>query len=163
MLVGDPGSFAGGTVGVDLELVEPRSAGFVADFLTTAEQRYVASRGACGEHGWDLASNLLWSAKEAVLKVQRVGLRVDTRTVEVCIDHRASPDGWAALTATGANGTAYPGWWRRDGLLPAHRRLPGAPAAAAAHAQQRGPGLRRPDPFLGGQPTRPGGIEWGIE
>jgi 4'-phosphopantetheinyl transferase len=31
-------------VGCDLELVEPRSPGFVRDFLTEAEQRYVAAR-----------------------------------------------------------------------------------------------------------------------
>ncbi|MGB8381215.1 MAG: 4'-phosphopantetheinyl transferase superfamily protein [Dermatophilaceae bacterium] len=142
VLVGEPGSFRSGTIGVDLELVEPRSAGFVADFLTPVEQSYVASRGACGEPGWDVAANLLWSAKEAVLKVQRVGLRADTRTVEVWVDHRAGPDGWAALTATGADGTAYPGWWRRDGrflLTIAHREpqqppwpLPGSEDLATA-------------------------------
>ncbi|MGV1029061.1 MAG: 4'-phosphopantetheinyl transferase family protein [Dermatophilaceae bacterium] len=115
VLVGEPGSFHTGTLGVDLELVEPRSAGFVSDFLTSAEQGYVRSCGHQGQPAWDVAANLLWSAKEAVLKVQRVGLRADTRTVEVAVDHDVRPDGWAALRATGADGTAYPGWWRRDG------------------------------------------------
>lgn len=115
VLVGEPGSAAGGTIGVDLELVEPRSSGFVADFLTGAEQAYVASRGACGQPGWDEAANLLWSAKEAVLKVRRTGLRADTRSVDVRVEHDASEDGWAAMEVVAAEGTAYPGWWRRDG------------------------------------------------
>ncbi len=137
VLVGQPGSLPSGTLGVDLELVEPRSAGFVADFLTDAERSYVASRGGLGEPGWDEAANLLWSAKEAVLKVQRVGLRVDTRTVEVTIDHHARPDAWAPLAATGADGTAYPGWWRRDGqfLLTIAYREPQAPPTLLASSE----------------------------
>jgi len=134
VLVGAPGSAAGGTLGVDLELVEPRSAGFVSDFLTVAEQRYVASRGRSGEPGWDVAANLLWSAKEAALKVQRVGLRVDTRTVEVSVDHDQDLAGWAALVVTGADGTAYPGWWRRDGrflLTIAYRQAQSPPRLLA--------------------------------
>jgi 4'-phosphopantetheinyl transferase len=115
VLVGEPGSHRAGTLGVDLELVEPRSRGFVGDFLTAAEQAYVASRGDCGDPGWDEAANLLWSAKEAVLKVQRIGLRADTRSVQVDIRRDPRPDGWAVLNAKGSDGTAYPGWWRRDG------------------------------------------------
>lgn len=142
VLVGEPGSAVGGTLGVDLELVEPRSSGFVTDFLTGPEQAYVASRGACGEPGWDEAANLLWSAKEAALKVQRIGLRADTRTVEVRVGHRAGPDGWARLAITGSDGTAYPGWWRREGSFlltiayrehcPPPARLPGGPDLATA-------------------------------
>ena len=59
-----------GTVGCDLELVEPRSAGFVHDFLTRAERDRVARSA-----DPDAAANLFWSAKESALKVLRTGLR----------------------------------------------------------------------------------------
>ena len=67
-------------------------------FATTSPSQnsgYVAARlESHGSDGWNAAANLLWSAKEAALKVLRVGLRADTRTVEVSIDHAVRPDGW---------------------------------------------------------------------
>ena len=112
-LVGGQGSMASGTLGVDLELAEPRSAGFIADFLTGPEQEWVTGRPSPDEvHA---AANLVWSAKEAALKVLRVGLRADTRTVEVTVDERRRTDGWAALTVRHRDGQEFPGWWRRDG------------------------------------------------
>jgi 4'-phosphopantetheinyl transferase len=107
-----------GAVGVDLEIVEPRSAGFVRDFLTPAEQELVAAVAA--PDGWDAAANLVWSAKESALKVLRTGLRADTRTVEVTIAEPAAigpvEAGWQRLTvARGAE--HFPGWWRRDGAF----------------------------------------------
>ncbi|HPV81019.1 MAG TPA: hypothetical protein PLK64_14585, partial [Dermatophilaceae bacterium] len=62
-LVGPEGELTGGTLGVDLEAVEPRSRGFVTDYLTAYEQEYVRSQGELGSEGWDVAANLLWSAK----------------------------------------------------------------------------------------------------
>lgn len=116
-LLGEPGTMAGGTIGVDLEVVEPRSAAFVADYFTAAEQGYVRDRTATsGADGHHMAANLIWSAKEAALKVLRVGLRADTRRVEVAVDHTTRPDGWAPLSVTTAGGTRFPGWWRRDGV-----------------------------------------------
>ena len=103
---------AAGTLGIDLEIVEPRSHGFVSDFLTPAEQEYVAGRGR-GE-AWDEAANLIWSAKEAALKVLRVGLRADTRTVEVTVGDDADGDGWRRLSVRHVDGQVFPGWWRRD-------------------------------------------------
>ena len=120
-----------GAVGVDLEIVEPRSKGFVRDFLTPAEQALVAS--VPGPDGFDAAANLIWSAKESALKVLRTGLRADTRSVEVTIadpqaiadpptiaDPQAIADagsaGWQRLhVASGAD--RFPGWWRRDGVF----------------------------------------------
>lgn len=110
-LAGAEGSARGGTLGVDLEIVEPRSAGFVRDFLTEAEQRVVNT---CDAEERDAAANLLWSAKEAALKVLRVGLRADTRSMEVALGEPARADGWAAMRITG-HGQVFPGWWRRDG------------------------------------------------
>lgn len=112
-LVGPPGTMASGTVGVDLEVVEPRTAGFVADYFTARERTYVAG---LPNDRRDEAANLIWSAKEAALKVQQVGLRVDTRTVEVDLHADRGADGWSAMTVVGRDGP-MPGWWRRFGVF----------------------------------------------
>ena len=108
-------------VGCDLEIVEPRSGGFVTDFLTPAEQAYVASRP---EVDRDAAANLLWSAKESALKVLHTGLRRDTRSVEVTVQGTGTEGrsggpttGWSRLEVRTAEGGVLPGWWRRDGLF----------------------------------------------
>jgi len=107
-----------GAVGVDLEIVEPRSDGFVRDFLTPAEREIVG--GASGSDGHDAAANLIWSAKESALKVLRTGLRADTRTVEVVVAEPSSvsrrTSQWQRLSVVSAAGT-FPGWWRRDGVF----------------------------------------------
>lgn len=112
-LVGSLGSMASGTVGVDLEVVEPRTTRFVTDYFTAAEREYVYN---LPTEAHDEAANLIWSAKEAALKVQQVGLRVDTRTVEVDLHGDRHVDGWSAMTVTGADGP-MPGWWRRCGVF----------------------------------------------
>jgi 4'-phosphopantetheinyl transferase len=104
-----------GPLGIDLELVEPRSDGFVEDFFTAAERDAVRALPA-GE-ARDEAANLIWSAKEAALKVMKVGLRADTREVEVTFERARGADGWAAMTVTARGGAAFPGWWRRDGVF----------------------------------------------
>jgi 4'-phosphopantetheinyl transferase len=92
-------------LGCDLELVEPRSAAFVADYFTPAERAF---------SGTDpLRANLVWSAKESALKVLRTGLRRDTRSVEVTVG--AEGDGWNPLTVRAVEGRSFPGWWRRFG------------------------------------------------
>ncbi len=101
-----------GRLGIDLEVVEPRSAGFVSDFFTTAERAHV--RTLPDPELRHEAANLIWSAKEAALKVQQVGLRADTRTVEVQLQAERRRDGWAPMNVTASSGP-IPGWWRRDG------------------------------------------------
>jgi 4'-phosphopantetheinyl transferase len=99
-------------IGCDLELVEPRSEAFVADYLTALERAAVAAaEGAEARHR---LANLIWSAKESALKVLRTGLRRDTRDVEVRL-HAASVDGWSALSVHALEGTVFPGWWRQYG------------------------------------------------
>ena len=116
-------------VGCDLELVEPRSPGFVDDFLTTTEQRLV---GLCvaGEER-DAVVNLIWSAKESALKVLGTGLRRDTQTLQVTPDG-PDGDGWGALTVRAVEGTVFPGWWRREGrfLVTIATRVAAPPPAA---------------------------------
>ena len=94
-----------GAVGCDLELVEPRSAAFVADYFTPAERAFI------GED--PLRANLIWSAKESALKVLRAGLRRDTRSVEVTAGPES--DGWSPLNVRAVEGRGFPGWWRRCG------------------------------------------------
>ncbi len=104
-----------GRLGCDLEIVEPRSAGFVEDFLTDRERDFVASRAS---HDWDAAANLLWSAKESGLKVLRTGLRRDTRSVEVAVgDPDPETRGWGALGIEPVEGGRLAGWWRREGVF----------------------------------------------
>jgi 4'-phosphopantetheinyl transferase len=103
---------AGTAIGCDLELVEPRSAAFVADYFTPAEQQIVAAAHQDDRHR---LANLIWSAKESALKVLRTGLRRDTRSVEVALDGGPLPHGWAVLRVRTAEGRTFLGWWRRYG------------------------------------------------
>ena len=102
----------GVAVGCDLELIEPRSAAFVADYFTPAEQRTVRR---CADAA--LAANLIWSAKESALKVLGAGLRRPTRSVEVRLQLGSGRDtgGFHPLTVALAEGGTLPGWWRRLG------------------------------------------------
>ncbi len=97
------------SIGCDLELVEPRSAAFVADWFTPAEREFVASLPA--DH--DLLANLIWSAKESALKVLRTGLRHDTRSVEVSLQLSLDGPGWHPLEVISAEGGVFTGWWHR--------------------------------------------------
>lgn len=115
-VIGASGQGVAGESGIDLELVEHRSEGFITDFLTRGEQDWVRGPGAADPRlGQDAAANLVWSAKEAALKVLRVGLRADTRSVEVTVGSDPLFDGWARF-AVRHGGQVLPGWWRRDGV-----------------------------------------------
>jgi 4'-phosphopantetheinyl transferase len=108
-VVGHPGV----GLGCDLELVEPRSEGFVADYLTASEQAIVARAPTSEER--DLLANLMWCGKESALKVLRTGLRRDTRSVEVSFLDTPDVEGWSPMTVRAVEGANYPGWWRRYG------------------------------------------------
>jgi 4'-phosphopantetheinyl transferase len=102
-------------IGVDLEKVEPRSDGFVRDFLTAGERDYCA---AGGEHR-HLRANLVWSAKESVLKVVQRGLTVDTWWLS-CLP---APDGesdWLAASITPVDGEWEPLEVTCDPRFPTH-------------------------------------------
>jgi len=107
-VVGPPGA----GVGCGLELVEPRSAAFVADYLTPPEQALVAG---VAEDERARVANLIWCGKESALKVLRTGLRRDTRSVEVSLPDAPPADGWAPLAVQSVEGDTYTGWWRRYG------------------------------------------------
>ncbi len=62
-------------LGIDLGRIEPRSPAFLETFLVEDERRFV--RDAAGRER-DVRANLVWCAKEAVLKAVGLGLTVDT-------------------------------------------------------------------------------------
>lgn len=101
-------------IGCDLEIVEPRSEAFVADYLTAREQALVHTADPAER---DRLANLIWSAKESALKVLRTGLRRDTRSVEVTPDVGTVADGWTALRVAAEEGGSFPGWWRQFGVF----------------------------------------------
>lgn len=68
------------SIGVDLEHIETRAPAFVNDFFTADEAERVWT---CPDPLRDTLVTVIWSAKEAVLKALREGLRLDTRAVEI--------------------------------------------------------------------------------
>jgi 4'-phosphopantetheinyl transferase len=81
------------SLGCDIEWIEHREQSFVSDFFTAQEIRDVM--GTPVEQR-DCRVTAIWSAKEAVLKSLRTGLRLDTRRI-VC---RFEPDDLMAQTWT---------------------------------------------------------------
>ncbi len=127
---------SGGALGCDLEVVEPRSDAFLADYFTAEEQALVAHAPAVDR---SLLLALLWSGKESALKALREGLRLDTRSVIVdpadglktgsehaegfvddsFVGVKSSSDrnGWRALQVRHTEGQIYQGWWQHTGNL----------------------------------------------
>jgi 4'-phosphopantetheinyl transferase len=106
---------SGTALGCDLELVEPRSHGFVEDYLTPPEQALIATAQVGDAR--DLVANLVWCGKESALKVLRTGLRRDTRSVEVSFPPEPAVDGWSPLFVRAVEGSTFPGWWQRFGAF----------------------------------------------
>ncbi len=127
-------------VGCDLELVEPRSERFVADYFAPSERAVVAA--APQDH--DLLANLIWSSKESALKVLHEGLRLDTRSVEVAFVEKTE-SGWSSLSVTTDDGRRFPGWWIQfDDFLLTFCATAATDAPAA---------MDQPSPLAGATPT----------
>ncbi len=133
-------------LGCDLEIIEPRSESFTADYFTAEEQELVA-RARADDRSRLLA--LLWSGKESALKALREGLRLDTRSVVVSLDdveqgsaenetRRASDsvltprphavNRWLPFHVRCTSGQVFHGWWRNTENLV--RTLVAAPPPA---------------------------------
>lgn len=103
-------------VGCDIETVGRRGEEFVVDWFTAAERALVESIDAAEQRS--RLVTLVWSAKESALKALGVGLRLDTREVEVEVggpssskgEHRTTVE-WSRL-AVRAPGRSLHGWWR---------------------------------------------------
>lgn len=126
------------TVGCDLEVIEPRTSRFVRDFFTEDELDAVVGTP---RELRDRRIALIWSAKESALKVLRVGLRRDTRQVEVELQGVDAADGmWHALSATvRPENRLFMGWWRQEGdlVLTIMCNAPNAPALRSVDAAGR--------------------------
>lgn len=77
----------GAAVGADLEVVEPRSAGFERDYFTSGELAWLED---VPTRERPAAVALVWSLKEAALKALKKGLRLDTRVIEI----QPGPPAW---------------------------------------------------------------------
>ncbi len=103
-------------IGIDIEVIAPRTPAFVGDYFTPDEQQQVHLAPG---YVRDTLVNAIWSAKESALKALRVGLRVDTRAVSCRFDPFASlPKTWTPLAVEldaarlGRGLPALSGWWR---------------------------------------------------
>lgn len=100
------------SLGCDLEIAEAHSRAFIEQFFTPSEiEQLERSNLGAGSS----LETLIWSAKESVLKVLTVGLRVDTRSISVFIGDVAESDvgGWQQFSAVGEDGRRFGGWWHR--------------------------------------------------
>lgn len=89
----------GWRIGADVETIEARDKALVRQFFTDDEGRVVAAAGADA----DLAVARIWSAKEAVLKLLGLGLRLDTRAISVGFGAPPlpqCPEGWRPIGVT---------------------------------------------------------------
>jgi 4'-phosphopantetheinyl transferase len=124
-------SAAPGDLGCDLEVVEPHSDAFIADYFAP-EERALVARASAADRLWLVT--LLWSAKESALKALRAGLRLDTQSVIVTpfdrlwnpteigtrSDHaaqRADGQRWQALRVCHLPNQTFLGWWQQSGDL----------------------------------------------
>jgi 4'-phosphopantetheinyl transferase len=121
---------AGTALGCDLEVIEPRSDGFITDYLS-ADEQVLVSRVSLTER--PALVTLLWSVKESALKALHTGLRLDTRsmTVELHDSARPADEGrspkntsfnsrvilgdrcWRTLQVRDPQGGIFHGWWQR--------------------------------------------------
>jgi len=99
-------------LGCDLEIVEPHSAAFVADYFTPEEQELI-ERAATNDR-WPLVA-MLWSAKESALKALQEGLRRDTRSVVVRPATLTCGESWSSIEVHSIEGECFHGWWRETG------------------------------------------------
>lgn len=124
-------------LGCDLEIVEPHSDAFIADYFTEKEQTLLARAD-----NKNVVSTMLWSAKESALKALRAGLRLDTRSVVVSANV-SSPEfaGWRPLQVRYTNGQIFHGWWQQNGALV--RTLVTDPVSAPPAFLDRAPSIER--------------------
>lgn len=82
-------------IGIDLELIEPKSPAFIDDFFSLDEAARVFTLAAEQQ---PLAACLTWSAKESLLKALQTGLSIDTRQVQVDCGNLTLSEKWQSLT-----------------------------------------------------------------
>jgi len=85
----------GAALGCDIERLEPRGERFTADYFTSEEIELTRE---ADPQNKILIANLVWSAKESVLKALREGLRRDTRDIYIKPEFISLENGWNLWT-----------------------------------------------------------------
>ncbi len=103
-------------LGCDLEKIETRSLAFLKDYFTENEFTFISKEN---EPSKALYSNLLWSAKESVLKALRVGLKIYPRNIEIELSEFNNGILWQPFQANYLiDSLQFFGWWQqRDGFV----------------------------------------------
>lgn len=101
-----------GRLGVDLEMVEGRSDDFIQDYFTNEEAASIAQ---LPQHERAFHATLVWSAKEAVLKALALGLKIDTRKVQIEINESVDQNDWKSLVVKYSGEKNLRLYWRREG------------------------------------------------
>ena len=124
---------SGADIGCDLEMIEPRSDAFVADYFTPNEQALVERTLV---ESRPLLVNLLWSTKESALKALHAGLRLDTNCMDVALVDglpprteesrqdlppisisNADPSVWHPLYVRYSRDQVFCGWWQHTNQM----------------------------------------------
>ena len=101
---------AGTLLGCDLELVEPRSEAFLAEYFTPDEQNQASDDQ---EH--DAIVSALWSAKESAVKALGCGLNLDLLRIQVRLGSEHGDAQWRSLVVSIGGARTFEGWWRIGG------------------------------------------------
>jgi 4'-phosphopantetheinyl transferase len=103
-------------LGCDLELIEPRSPAFIKDYFT-GDERFIIHNTKKEEI--PLMANLIWSAKESVLKALRTGLSMDTRQVHIDCSPINEQGIWNAFRIEVSNSDQrfYGCWLKKSGFV----------------------------------------------
>jgi len=101
-----------GSVGLDVEVIEPRSSHFLEDFYDSAELALLAS---LAPDCRDEAITAMWCIKEAVLKARKIGLSEAARAISVTRLPPAVAEGWTAAEVISPAVPLTGVWWRREG------------------------------------------------
>ena len=107
----------GRKIGCDIEKIEPRSAIFIEDYCTESELHLI---DAVAVESRPLLVNLIWSAKESVLKLLGLGLRGETRSISVVVDPRSLASGteqWLTFQARSNTAQGFYGLWCNSGCF----------------------------------------------
>lgn len=83
-------------IGCDLEIIEERSNPFIEDYFLDSEQDWIHRDG---PDGIPMRANLLWSAKESVMKSTRKGLSLHPRKICVRDIEQLQRNQWSAFHA----------------------------------------------------------------
>lgn len=103
-----------GSLGVDLERVEPRAPAFLEDYYTPAEQRLVAEQQLLSS---EQAVTVLWCLKEAGLKALGTGLAVNPARIQTQHLEAGPCEEWNPARVSLPGVVRALAWWRLHGEL----------------------------------------------